>query len=115
VLSGLAEIDVLDWQAHTNVGMLGHDAAQEQQIVDWFWEVVDDFDQRKRSRLLQYVTGSSGVPVEGFAALTSLDGTLQPFTIQLVDIAAKTYSTLPYASTCFNRCVEIYLLNERYE
>jgi E3 ubiquitin ligase SMURF1/2 len=115
VLSGLAEIDVLDWQAHTNVGMLGHDAAQEQQIVDWFWEIVDDFDQRKRSRLLQYVTGSSGVPVEGFAALTSLDGTLQPFTIQLVDIAAKTYSTLPYASTCFNRCVEIYQLNERYE
>lgn len=102
---------MLDWQAHTNVGMLGHDATQEQQIVGWFWVVVDAFDQRKRSRLLQYVTGSSGVPFEGFAALTSLDGMLQPFTIQLVDIAAKTYSTLPYAGTCFNMCVEMYPLS----
>ena len=31
-------------------------------VVKWFWEVVvDDFDEEHKARLLQFVTGTSGV------------------------------------------------------
>lgn len=43
---------------------------QGHKVVQWFWEVVkDDFDQEQRARLLQFVTGTSGVPAQGFACL----------------------------------------------
>lgn len=43
---------------------------QAHKVVQWFWEVVrDDFDQEQRARLLQFTTGTSGVPAQGFAFL----------------------------------------------
>jgi hypothetical protein len=67
MLSGLPNIDVTDWRKHTEVRMLGGSNPElEAMVVEWFWEVLEGFTQEQRSRLLQYVTGSSGVPVEGF-------------------------------------------------
>lgn len=66
MLSGLPHIDVEDWRANSEVRMLGENVDKEIAVVEWFWEIVASFNQDGRSRLLQYVTGSSGVPVEGF-------------------------------------------------
>lgn len=39
-------------------------------VVKWFWEVVEQhYSQEMRLRLLQFVTGSSRVPLQGFKAL----------------------------------------------
>ena len=65
MISGLGKIDIEDWKAHTR---LKHCSA-ETQIVKWFWKAVEDFDEEKRARLLQFVTGSSRVPLQGFKAL----------------------------------------------
>ena len=54
----------------------------------------------QRARLLQFITGTSRVPVQGFQGLQGNDGTLRPFTI---DHVALSTSRFPRAHTCFNR------------
>jgi E3 ubiquitin-protein ligase NEDD4 len=46
----------------------------------WFWELVrEEFDQETRARLLQFVTGTSGVPSRGFSVLQGNDGGIRLF------------------------------------
>ncbi|ETP35555.1 hypothetical protein, variant 1 [Phytophthora nicotianae P10297] len=102
LLSGLPQIDVNDWRQHTDVRFY-EQSTHEFELVGWFWEVLESFSQDQRGRLLQYVTGSSGVPVEGFKGLTGMDGEIQLFTIQLGKDVSTVYTVLPHASTCLNR------------
>lgn len=43
-------------------------------VIRWFWAVVEHFNNEQRLRLLQFVTGTSSVPYEGFAALRGSNG-----------------------------------------
>ena len=65
MIGGLGKIDVDDWKRNTR---LKHCSA-ETNVVRWFWRVVDDYDEEHRARLLQFVTGSSRVPLQGFKSL----------------------------------------------
>ena len=65
LLSGVGEIDVDDWRQHTRYK---HCTAQHL-LVEWFWRCVEQFDAAQRASLLQFVTGCSRVPLEGFRAL----------------------------------------------
>jgi hypothetical protein len=98
VLCGLPIIDVDDWQSNTlYVGLFenGNELA-----VQWFWEIVrDEYDIEMKARLLQFVTGTSGVPPGGFSFLKGSDDTPRRFTIQGVDPVSCHY---PKAHTCFN-------------
>jgi hypothetical protein len=38
-------------------------------VIQWFWRVVLSFTNEMRSRLLQFVTGTSRVPMNGFKEL----------------------------------------------
>ncbi|KAI9907847.1 hypothetical protein PsorP6_004108 [Peronosclerospora sorghi] len=102
VLSGLPHIDVNDWKEHTEIRFY-EQSNHELDLIRWFWEIVESFSQCQRGRLLQYVTGSSGVPVEGFKGLTGMDGQIQLFTIHLGKEYSTVYTVLPHASTCLNR------------
>lgn len=95
VLCGVPSIDVDDWKAHTQVS----DELPEE-VLAWFWEIVDAFSDEERARLLQFTTGSSRVPVQGFKALTSYDGRICHFTLKAVPFPENAY---PRAHTCFNR------------
>jgi hypothetical protein len=57
-------------------------------------------DSESRARLLQFVTGTSRVPVTGFRDLQGSTGTKQ-FTIEVVP--SLDTASLPKAHTCFNR------------
>ena len=65
---GLPEVDISDWMKHTDVkyqeGLYPNKKAKK--IVEWFWQIVESFSQEQRARLLQFTTGTSRVPVEGF-------------------------------------------------
>uniref|UniRef100_A0A3B3S339 E3 ubiquitin-protein ligase n=1 Tax=Paramormyrops kingsleyae TaxID=1676925 RepID=A0A3B3S339_9TELE len=65
IVCGLGKIDVSDWKANTR---LKHCTA-ESNIVRWFWRAIESYDEERRARLLQFVTGSSRVPLQGFKAL----------------------------------------------
>lgn len=47
----------------------------------WFWAAVENFNNEQRLRLLQFVTGTSSVPYEGFAVLRGSNG-LRRFCIE---------------------------------
>jgi E3 ubiquitin ligase SMURF1/2 len=70
--------------------------------VVWFWNIVGSYSEEMRARLLQFVTGSSRVPLQGFKALQGSTGAAGPrlFTLHLVDVDP---GNLPKAHTCFNR------------
>ena len=61
----LGQIDVKDWQQNTRYRNLTPDA----ELSLWFWQIVAEFEEVERAKLLQFVTGSSRVPISGFAAL----------------------------------------------
>ncbi|XP_071150810.1 E3 ubiquitin-protein ligase HACE1-like [Mytilus edulis] len=94
MLSGIPEIDIGDWENHTEYN--GYD--RQSSVIQWFWEIVEDFSQENRVLLLQFTTGSSRVPFGGFAKFVGGGGP-QHFTIAIVPYKEHT---LPTASTCIN-------------
>uniref|UniRef100_A0A8K9VGS3 HECT-type E3 ubiquitin transferase n=1 Tax=Oncorhynchus mykiss TaxID=8022 RepID=A0A8K9VGS3_ONCMY len=95
IIGGLGKIDLADWKSNTR---LKH-CAVDSNVVCWFWEAVESFTEERRGRLLQFVTGSTRVPLQGFKALQGSAGP-RLFTIHLIE--ANT-DNLPKAHTCFNR------------
>ncbi|XP_015784242.1 E3 ubiquitin-protein ligase NEDD4-like isoform X3 [Tetranychus urticae] len=95
LLCGIGEIDVNDWRKHT-VYKGGFHATHI--VIQYFWRVVLSFSSEMRSRLLQFVTGTSRVPMNGFKELYGSNGP-QPFTIE----KWGTPANLPRSHTCFNR------------
>ena len=65
LISGLPEIDVADLRANTEY--TGYTAASR--VIQWFWEIVAGLDKQDLALLVQFVTGTSKVPLEGFKAL----------------------------------------------
>ncbi|ROJ29158.1 E3 ubiquitin-protein ligase NEDD4 [Anabarilius grahami] len=95
LMCGLGDVDVNDWRENTkykNSYNANHPA------IIWFWKTVLLMDAEKRIRLLQFVTGTSRVPMNGFAELYGSNGP-QLFTIEQWGARDK----LPRAHTCFNR------------
>ena len=64
------------------------------QII-WFWRALRSFDQADRAKFLQFVTGTSKVPLQGFAALEGMSGA-QKFQIHRDD---RSTERLPSAHT----------------
>lgn len=100
LMCGLPEIDTVDWKEHTEYSGEYTDVGVTHTCCQWFWEVVDEMDQETRARLLQFVTGTSGVPSRGFGVLQGNDGNVRKFTIHGV---YKDMCLYPRAHTCFNR------------
>ncbi|WAR63783.1 hypothetical protein PtB15_17B384 [Puccinia triticina] len=94
LLNGLPDINVEDWRANTEL----HQFQQSDSTVTWFWRAVRSFGQEERAKLLQFATGSSRVPLEGFGALQGAQGATK---FSLVN--AHTKNVLPSAHTCFNQ------------
>jgi E3 ubiquitin-protein ligase HUWE1 len=72
LISGLPDIDIEDWKAHTNYS--NYDASSPQ--IQWFWRAVRAFSKEERAKLLQFATGTSKVPLNGFKALEGMQGML---------------------------------------
>lgn len=103
ILCGLPTIDMEDWQNNTRYSGIFEIKAKRDKVVEWFWQVVEeDFDLEMKARLLQFVTGTSGVPARGFSVLQGIDGNIKKFTINGVPVDRGTYM-FPRSHTCFNR------------
>lgn len=62
------------------------------------WEILEDFGKEDRACFIQFVTGTSKVPIEGFKALIGANGP-QKFQVH------KSFDPLklPTSHTCFNQ------------
>ncbi|KAJ1452671.1 hypothetical protein M885DRAFT_444614 [Pelagophyceae sp. CCMP2097] len=87
-----APIDVEDWRGHVHYGG-GYHASQP--IIQWFWDVVTDFDAKERAQLLRFVTSCSRPPLLGFSQLHPL------LSIHRVPIQSDD-ERLPTSGTCMN-------------
>ncbi|KAH8380380.1 hypothetical protein KR009_010322 [Drosophila setifemur] len=95
LMCGIQNIDVRDWRENT---LYKGDYHMNHIIIQWFWRAVLSFSNEMRSRLLQFVTGTSRVPMNGFKELYGSNGP-QMFTIE----KWGTPNNFPRAHTCFNR------------
>ncbi|KAG8093312.1 hypothetical protein GUJ93_ZPchr0012g20493 [Zizania palustris] len=95
LISGLPDIDLDDLKANTEYS--GYSIASP--VIQWFWEIVQGFSKEDKARFLQFVTGTSKVPLEGFSALQGISG---PQRFQIHKAYGST-NHLPSAHTCFNQ------------
>jgi E3 ubiquitin-protein ligase HUWE1 len=84
-----------DWKSNTEY----HNYTAASQQIQWFWRAVRSFDKEERAKLLQFVTGTSKVPLNGFKELEGMNG-VNRFNIHR-DYGNK--ERLPSSHTCFNR------------
>ena len=92
LIGGIADIDVDDWKKHTD-----YRGYQEQdQVIQDFWKVIRTWDAEQKSRLLQFATGTSRIPVNGFKDLQGSDGPRR-FTIE----KAVEVNALPKSHTWY--------------
>jgi hypothetical protein len=83
-----------DWTKFTDYR--GYEVNDE--VIQWFWKCVRSWPPERKSRLLQFATGTSRIPVNGFKDLQGSDGPRR-FTIE----KAGDPNQLPKSHTCFNR------------
>ena len=95
LISGLPAINLSDLKANTEY--VNYSVSSPQ--IQWLWKLLDEeFSQEQLAWFLQFVTGSTQVPLEGFKALVGMRGP-QKFSVH------KAYGShrLPTAHTCFNQ------------
>ncbi|KAL8694750.1 MAG: hypothetical protein Q9218_000676 [Villophora microphyllina] len=94
LIGGIADIDVADWKKHTDY----RGYQESSQVIQHFWQCIQGWDAEQKSRLLQFATGTSRIPVNGFKDLQGSDGPRR-FTIEM----SGDPKALPKSHTCFNR------------
>lgn len=95
LLGGIGMIDVKDWKRNTEYK---GEYYENHIVIQWFWRLILSYNNEMRSRLLQFVTGTSRVPMNGFKELYGSNGP-KKFTIE----KWGTPDNFPRAHTCFNR------------
>ncbi|KAI9666925.1 MAG: hypothetical protein M1831_001430 [Alyxoria varia] len=95
LISGMPDVDVDDWKNNTDY----HSYTPSSPQIQWFWRAVRSFDKEGRAKLLQFVTGTGKVPLNGFKELEGMNGFTR-FSIHK-DFGSK--DRLPSSHTCFNQ------------
>ncbi|KAJ3355309.1 hypothetical protein HDU83_003604 [Entophlyctis luteolus] len=114
LIGGIAEIDMDDWIRNTEY----HGYTANDPTIQMFWTVsfvlnfffptiltnslyklVRSWTVDQKANLLQFVTGTSRVPVNGFKDLQGSDGPRR----FCIEKSNNTVDSLPVSHTCFNR------------
>eukprot|EP00316_Scyphosphaera_apsteinii_P025320 CAMPEP_0119325862 /NCGR_PEP_ID=MMETSP1333-20130426/66870_1 /TAXON_ID=418940 /ORGANISM="Scyphosphaera apsteinii, Strain RCC1455" /LENGTH=130 /DNA_ID=CAMNT_0007333991 /DNA_START=47 /DNA_END=439 /DNA_ORIENTATION=+ len=85
-----APLNIDDWKAHTVYSGGYH---PEHPVVQWLWQVLEEFDALKRAATLKFATSCSRPPLMGFRWL-------QPSFC--VHKATDEEGRLPTSATCMN-------------
>jgi len=95
LISGMPDIDILDLK--TNTDYQGYRVSDKE--IGWFWNIMFSLSKSEKAAFLQFTTGSSKVPLNGFVELQGMRG-VQKFSIHKVGGGAE--GALMSAHTCFN-------------
>ncbi len=126
LIGGMSEIDVYvspfspylihvlrfyqrdDWTKFTDYR--GYEVNDE--VIQWFWKCVRSWPTERKSRLLQFATGTSRIPVNGFKDLQGSDG---PRCFNRIDLPPyKDYASLEHKLTLAVECVLLSHALRRY-
>eukprot|EP01041_Mallomonas_annulata_P000793 gene793-1538_t len=95
LICGLPDVDMDDLKFNTEY----HQYRETDQVIIWLWDVLRGFSREERAMFLQFVTGTSKVPLDGFANLQGMRGA-QRFSVHR---SHGDVTALPSAHTCFNQ------------
>lgn len=97
LVCGEQNIDIADLRQHCKYedGYTG----KEPQIA-WFWQAVESMDESQRRALLQFWSGSDGMPAEGFG---SLEPAFHLVSVDRMYDRNDRTARLPAAHTCFRQ------------
>ena len=65
LISGLPDIDIDELRSQTEYVQY----RPTDKVVLWFWDALYSFSREEKAMFLQFVTGTSKVPLDGFANL----------------------------------------------
>ena len=99
LLNGRPFIDCQEWKSFT---VYREPYNENHQVIKWFWEVLSNLSQKELSNFLLFSTGSSRVPLGGFADLEGMDGIITRFTIYYLPFVNNVKNFIK-SHTCFNR------------
>ena len=102
LMCGLPVIDIEDWKANSEYFGKFENSGPNHSVVVWFWEVVHEFDQEMKARLLQFATGTSSFPSPGFAVLRGSDGKICRFKICGVGVCDRRYPRAHVGMNCID-------------
>ena len=100
LVCGQPFIDVNDWNKNS---IYKGDYNKNHKLVKWFWEEVYKLSQEDLRKLLQFSTGTSRVPINGFKKLESNRGEIAKFCLNSVAYNENKKNNYVRAHTCFNR------------
>jgi len=89
LFSGYDHLDVAQWKVSSSYTPC--------RCTEWFWEVVQNFSDEDRAKLLHFTTGASRLSLHGFEALRP------KFTVTVQTLLDRKH--LPHAHTCTNELV----------
>lgn len=87
LICGMPEINLEELKRHVEIQGAGTE------LTHWFWTALENLSQEQLAKLLQFVTGSSQVPLGGFASYSPK--------LKFAFLSDNA-SLLPTASTCAN-------------
>ena len=100
LVCGQPFIDVNDWNKNS---VYKGDYNKNHRLVKWFWDEVYKLSQDDLRKLLQFSTGTSRVPINGFKKLESNRGEIAKFCLNSVFYNENKKNNYIRAHTCFNR------------
>ena len=100
LVCGQPFIDVNDWNKNS---VYKGDYNKNHKLVKWFWDEVYKLSQDDLRKLLQFSTGTSRVPINGFKKLESNRGEIAKFCLNSVFYNQNKKNNYIRAHTCFNR------------
>ena len=98
LLNGRPFIEIEEWKSFTEYSVPYN---ANHIVIQWFWEVLSELTQKELSNILLFATGSSRVPLGGFAVLESSGGKIYKFRITSIKYEANKKNFIR-AHTCFN-------------
>jgi E3 ubiquitin-protein ligase HUWE1 len=106
LICGLPDVNVDELMQNTDY----HQYKATDDVIVWFWEELRAFNREERASFLQFVTGTSKVPLGGFANLQGMRG-MQRFSIHR---AYGDTGLLPTAHTCFNQVTILFVFFHKF-
>lgn len=94
LICGVPNIDVADWKKHCDYS--GY--SKTDKAVGFWWTVIEEFSQEQKAAMLQFVTGSSHVPLGGFK---NFKGSEYKRYFKLTK-RGGSLNKLPIVHTCYN-------------
>lgn len=105
LLSGQNILDINDWMENTEYkGKFD----KNHKVIKMFWEKMKNLSQTELSKFLEFCTGVSNAPIDGFCSLKGVGGkiykfTIEPYITNSSDNSKNYEFRLIEAKTCFNR------------